>query len=945
MKRLICIFGLGLALAGVAQGDTSSSYVNNYNIIAPPQAYPQVDATNFQNNAVFDIATFGALFDFSNVQNFTNRNSMFGSPGFHFDTAPSASGARRPAARFVNGNLTGTPNTNTIVYGASQLLVEATNIINRGLLQVGSGGLLRLTGVNVDISRGVVQGLGFQPTDGFIANYWANQNDNPTGIMTSTNFDLTSLASAPYRAVTVSYQTNGVKQNWPLFAITNTTSGILASNYVYESGTNKTVQAVIVVNRNRDGYLSTNIQIRIVSTGGDARNLGTPLVEWAIPGTNVLGVPFTNYLILQDTFTASTNHSLVPQSPPLYGSTFGQLKSKPANYTLFRTNSPLDSPFVNPLGQPTSYDVDNFRGPFGGGNFVTNYQSTAFGVILREISQQPAYPQTIYTLPGRVEIFANGTNGVLNLNNTRIESENYLRIEATNHFAGNTNCSISSPYVDISLASTNGELMVSQFVNTTVPRVIGNIDIYTVSWTHPQVFTNGSTNLVQFNVLLVDSRLENTFASELLNLKLRSTTNVTIGQSFDITGDFSVDADGLTINPGVTLNLSSLNFDWASQSPYLLNFTNHGTLNNTNGGYGGGSFISHNRITGAERPYRSIVNTATGIIVDEGNVFNTAYFENFGSISSSNGPVFIQASDALLGDFGLLEADYADISITANNLEVSNHGIIAGRALTLAVTNSLNSGINSWTAGDGFNLLVKPATGDLLDTDVTCTAFNYASVINTWAGLDLGLSFDGFTDNAALFNLILTGGASSEFQFTGAGAANALYVVYLDFNDFMANLDADGNVAALVIDANMKIYYQSAYLNGSDMSAALDGKNNGRLIWLNGAPRPANARGALTHRGSVKSKSFTAKAVAAAGFAGEDVALAISAGSSADLVNVSWNTPANATSKIYVKPLGAGDWSVLTTYVSGNLGGRVSLQDGTTPSGLLYKVQIIPGAQ
>ena len=98
MKRFSLAAILILVVAFSARA-TSPLYYNNGTVTTPPV----IDATNFVNEGRFEIST-GLPFEFSSVQNFTNRNLMrngfldgflvtggiFSSftSGFRFDTAP-----------------------------------------------------------------------------------------------------------------------------------------------------------------------------------------------------------------------------------------------------------------------------------------------------------------------------------------------------------------------------------------------------------------------------------------------------------------------------------------------------------------------------------------------------------------------------------------------------------------------------------------------------------------------------------------------------------------------------------------------------------------------------------------------------------------------------------------------------------------------------------------
>jgi hypothetical protein len=143
---------------------------------------------------------------------------------------------------------------------------------------------------------------------------------------------------------------------------------------------------------------------------------------------------------------------------------------------------------------------------------------------------------------------------------------------------------------------------------------------------------------------------------------------------------------------------------------------------------------------------------------------------------------------------------------------------------------------NVFSVNNGFNLLIKPATGDLLGTTFLTTAAARASVTHTWAGQDLGPTLAGFSNNAAIGSLVLVAGGNGtsfqepQFTFSGTGASNGLYVGYLDLSK-LANYSSDFLDGSLVsISPNLKIYFASASVN----PAILNGQFGGHLIYVPG---------------------------------------------------------------------------------------------------------------
>jgi hypothetical protein len=178
----------------------------------------------------------------------------------------------------------------------------------------------------------------------------------------------------------------------------------------------------------------------------------------------------------------------------------------------------------------------------------------------------------------------------------------------------------------------------------------------------------------------------------------------------------------------------------------------------------------------------------------------------------------------------------ANIRFFANTLQFNQSSLTASLALNLSVTNSLtdNGMPNVFSCASGFNLLVKPATGDLLGTTFQTTAAARSSVTHTWAGLDLGPTLAGFSNNAAIGSLVLAAGGNGtpfqepEFTFSGTGVSNGLYVAYLDISKLTNYNFLDGSLVS--ISPNLTIYFGGASTN----PAALNGQFGGHLVYVPG---------------------------------------------------------------------------------------------------------------
>lgn len=918
MKRLLIY--CAVLLAPVVGRATIDTWINNGYITSAPQ----IDATNFVNNGYLSVFTSGP-FQFYNTRNFTNRNQMVGFPGFEFATVPAGpggSGASYRANSFVNANLVPSSQNSASIYASTHLLVDATNIVNRGLLKVGNTGLIRLLGNNVDLSRSALRVESFGPQGGFLANYWGNTNTGGQ-INPSLNFSDTNPRS-PSTRVTYRGFAGSSTISWPLQFLNS--DNLVITQFIGEAAqtNSKTVQAVFVHN------LNTNITVDIVGFGslnGDDRI--TPVVRFGAIGTDIFGQEITNYLYLTDTFGSAppnSTNAFIQYTDTTYGGMPGQPVYVPTNYFLSRFGSIAGG-----------IQGDSYEGQTIFGQQTTNFSIVAFGVSLLDTVQQTSYPQTVPLLPGRVEISADRE---LNLNLTRIESSSYVKLESTNHFVGNTDSAytaISTPYCDINLGSTNGQLVLANLMKPTIPRLLGSLDLCSLAWTNSEV-VNAITNNVAYHVLYVDARLSDAGSVQVLNLGLRS-TNVTIGDTYNVSKSLWIDADNLTLLNTGQLSLSVPGFSWKDSVPYLRTFTNHGGISFANV-TSGLDFISHRRSDHAEQPLHSFVN-ATYLANLVGEFIWSDYIRNDGSLESYFGPVTLRGGTADLADGGGINSAAADITLSLNTLNVTNHAITAARSLSLSVTNALNAGVNLWSVGDGFNLDCKPITGDLLDATVQNIAFAYSAVLNRWAGADRGAVSAGFTNNAAVGRLTLNGGDNSVFYYSGTEAANGLYVTTLDLKGSAAILDAATNVPGLMIDPNLTIYYVQALVEGEDRSSELDFKNGGRLrrvVDASSASLLASSPAVQAKVSTYAGITFAPKSVNQKG-----VDLEVQPLPEEGAVLLSWDSPANAVSYVFIKSgaSDASDWALLTTYVTSDQSGRLTLKDHTTDEGRIYKVAVI----
>src|SRR5437867_875110 len=145
IRRFICT-AISLVSAFTAPAATQAIYINSSPVNGTA---PQIDATRFVNQSIFNVTTIGGLpYSTLNKLFFTNRPSgnMACTPGFRFDFFTN--NFRYWMDSWVNqGSITGT----------AVILISATNIANSGSLYSYADGLIRITGKNLDLSRGKIR--------------------------------------------------------------------------------------------------------------------------------------------------------------------------------------------------------------------------------------------------------------------------------------------------------------------------------------------------------------------------------------------------------------------------------------------------------------------------------------------------------------------------------------------------------------------------------------------------------------------------------------------------------------------------------------------------------------------------------------------------------------------------------------------------------------------
>ena len=797
----ILLVSSALTCGLVAQPD---ELYENYGFIDQGSEVP-INAKAFANYGSFTV--FGALpFDTQNTLNFTNTGVMNGGIGFRFDHVAD-NGRRSLANNFLNA-AGAEINATSVGFGEdapSFLTISASNVVNKGLLTVGVGGLISLEGDDIDLSDSAlgvsaIQGVGsgnfvtptdpptfdFTPDTGITDVYWGGMtnvnNMNSAGLLNVLG--ASANISSPFHTVT-----NAAGFTSGAFLSLQSANSYVFSNAV--TATNIIVHAVF--SSVADPRIITDVSF---SNSPRTNEIKTPNIRYQ--------VPLTNYVTASDDLFTLYLSDTLAWDPNLTFAVNGNSGTlRPFTYTLsrqdtigFNTGSPS-----NEVVSPTLLWADTFSN-----TFVTNFYAAYAGNVGSVIDNSGASINSELTnsLSGRVKIRSKS----LNLDNTRLRSEGFVSIN-TDHLESSNGAIIDSQNVSYGLASTNSVLNVSSIVRDEVERFQGNIAAYRAIWTNlsgliitnqpdpadPAAVETFTTNTVEylFHVLIVDATGLRTRAPVFVHDFAADGDSVVIEDSMNVVRTFLIDSPDITLDAeiatfGQISNLGHTNY------PSLKRFKNSGT-------------ISVNETLQIGTDTTNIIER----IVNSGQVnafsqrYKSQYFENSGRFDAG-GRIDIHTVDAKL-DNGAISSG-RDIVINAENVKLQNAELTSSTDIRLGVSGILTDGgfPNSFTVNNGFTLAQKPQTGDLLGSTFTSILPRFNTVQHIWAAEDRGNSPSGFVNNAAIGKLALDGRVGSRARFSGVGDAKALYVDFLEFAGDKAN---NWSSSVFVAD-NFTVYYAAS---------------------------------------------------------------------------------------------------------------------------------------
>lgn len=859
---------------------TDAIYINHGYILDAPQ----IDAAAFYNDGTISLVE-NLPFSTMNTRNFTNRGIMASAPGWQLDYSSVA--GRQMMDTFVNEGtieaedfggftvITGGNGQNSVISAqnpTSYLLLSATNLVSRGILNVGPGGLLKINAKKADLSRSAVRsgssiftgvgtgggtdfpyndGTNFIAAQGILDQYWAvgtNQalvtaRGNPLNL-NSRQFDVPFPRGPSHEVQTVLGSSNifSISQVPIRQPTTNRYTGFVYTNSLGSS--NVIIQVVL---------LATNLNNRSVSStvrwapGGMGARI--PIVKIDAPAYDTaLNVNVTNSLYVWDDIMTRSNSFISLNDDYFTG--------RPVNYRV--SKSPLPG-WANATNSNSFFIYDNHVfNPLWNSSTVTNgYTAYAFTVDrgsssglsglfnnfpTRGFSIGNPYTPAFYdptNLAGRVEIHADE----LDLSRTRMRGQNYLRVDSPK-VTMDQNTIVDAPYISLDMANPSGELSLRGSIASSVDRITGEIYLWTGTWsnsvvtfsTSGQTTTSNTVTILQQLWIVDDENITKSVSVGVTEANLKA-TNIVVSDPLQVIRGLRFEGRNVTLNNSLTLaqtlvDLGPTNFLGT------VNLTNNGSVfnaGNTSLGMAPGDPLSVFNNSGSWYSYTA--------------EWDVDQLINSGTIFGVEGPVSLAANN---GDikFGSILSNF-DVRLRFNNLDAAFSTIGAGDFTTLSgipnllpgrlyitVTNHISDGgfgaNNTWDVTDGFELTVKPVTGDLLGTQIGSRGFQFREVTHKWAGEDRGLSASGFIDNAALDTLVLSGQVLSTFTFETVTGNNALYVRTLDLEGYATNV-----VNALKIKPGMKIYFGEAKLNGTIVPASqLDGlfadagAPNGRLRQL-----------------------------------------------------------------------------------------------------------------
>ena len=818
----------GLVAAAAFGTLQSMAYINDspFSTDLPPN----IDDVVFVNQNIFQVFT-EVPFETQNTLYFTNSGTLNGranssfapNGGVRLEYIDGDTGYRRPA-NTIN-NLAGAS-----ISGQPTVILNATNIFNQGTISASQSGVVRITGDNVDLHRGVINLGRSSPSAGFATStnyvpasgvtdvYWGlGTNTATVSTLLSLQGTKISVRSPQHRVVTqggfgfvTQLQLNGPR-SW------------VYQQFVGDAAdpTNQVIQAVFVLN----GATNINTDVTFVPGPDPNNSFRTVSVQFSGYETNIVtGQPVLKQLFLTDTLASDTNFFLITNALTL--STY-----RPASYDLEWTgnggaasNAVITTNMFKAFFSPTFTNGSAYSNTIVGANY-TAYRATVNGRLAPPVNSAFT-PITNYG--GRLEVVAD----TLDLSKARLQSQSLISVSAKN-YRGSKGVAVDAPFVNYDLATRDTILKVQTLTGSSLNRFAsGDITAFSTVFTNffdLQVTNTDTGNIdtkhyeTAFHIVMVSSSLVNLPSPvEVTTLNLGH-TNVTIEDPITVSTGVTTAAENLTVNSALSIGSSLFRFG-SSNAPSLKNLTNNGIFD---------IFGSMNLGVDRGVALDSYVNRGTNSVY--GAQIWTKDFQNYGQIQSTYGAVSITA-DALKFDgsansisSGTDIRNGGDIILSGKSIKFRSSTITSSRAIALRSTDSLiDAGIefpNHFITSLGFGIESMPAAANLLATTIEVNAPGNTEAVVTWPSKNLGAKAAGYANNGAIGKLVLSSGANGQITLVGSAAGQAVYVDYLQI---------DSTIAQSIADYINPVGDYTLYFADSNLPAEqLDGLLDGRLRWVN----------------------------------------------------------------------------------------------------------------
>jgi hypothetical protein len=575
-------------------------------------------------------------------------------------------------------------------------LVNASNVVNRGGLTVGSDGLIRLEGNNVNLSRGgiragedpfepirqgFVRGLNFRNDAGITDLYWGAGMNNLLDPAAPGPFDLAVL--------TGSEPESGLHEVLDSTTFTNLVSLSATNAYAVTnavSATNWVVQAVFVNTNTPDPEFKVAVRWSRAPRIQNVDGAQMPIIQFTFEDIDTVTTePYTNYVYVLDSLGAMTNAVLatnIATRADQRPTSLVVTRVTPPEWAQASTNS---LPFTPDLIYNPGYLSDVVTNVYAAYQCMVGDVTSSFGGGGGFFSGIPELTHPT-NLPGRVEIKADR----LDLGLSRFRTDGLLSISAK-ELVGQAPYKLDAAVVNADVGLTSGSLTVSNLIQPIVRRFNGIVSIWSAAWTNqttsvgpdPADPTLQITNTidVRFHALIVDHQFITRQTVQTYRFAAKA-NHLILADDLTLEESFVADAPDVAIQSSINLQANPIS---QATFPRINNLTNSGGLfTSTEGSFGS-----------SVRPISNFVNqgfiSASTLQIDAGE------FSNSGSVGTFVGDANIRARNMKI-EGGFVESS-ANISIAADDLKATESTLNAGYEALNRNSGNTNYFLGSLTSG------------------------------------------------------------------------------------------------------------------------------------------------------------------------------------------------------------------------------------------------------